>query len=69
VIQPFYTVGGIRRAKVCEVNFGDTRTQAIFMGIIGFSSFDPPSELELKSVKLMDELINWYNSVKNIKIK
>ncbi|MHA1377316.1 MAG: hypothetical protein ACTSRG_02930 [Candidatus Helarchaeota archaeon] len=54
---------------MCEVNFGDTRTQAIFMGIIGFSSFDPPSELELKSVKLMDELINWYNSVKNIKIK
>ncbi|MFX1451988.1 MAG: hypothetical protein ACFFCM_14180 [Promethearchaeota archaeon] len=60
VIQPFIARGGIRTFKVCEISYSEQNRQAIFMGVIGFSAFDPPSELELKSMRLLDYLKKWY---------
>ncbi len=61
-IRPFITKGGIRTFKVCEVNHGLQEEGAIFMGVIGYFAFDPPSELELKSMKLMEYLKKWHDT-------
>ncbi len=65
-IQYFVARGGSRRFKVCEIVYQnpdeEQRESALFMGTIGFSTFDMPSEIELKSMKLMDAIQKWYDT-------
>ena len=65
-IQPFVARGGSRSFKVCEIiykdQFDNEKVSALFMGRIGFSTFDYPSEIELKSMKLMEKLQKWYDT-------
>ena len=61
-IQPFTARGGIRTFQVCEIVYGDFKDSVVFMGTIGFRTFDMPSEIELKSMKLMKTFQKWYDS-------
>ncbi len=65
-IQYFVARGGSRTFKVCEIVYRETeedqKGSVLFMGTIGFSTFDYPSEIELKSMKLMETLEKWYET-------
>ena len=65
-IQYFVARGGSRTFKVCEIVYDDPdvdqKASVLFMGTIGFGTFDMPSEIELKSMKLMETLQKWYDT-------
>lgn len=68
-IKAFYEFvgrGGSRTYKVCEILYrdpiADQQLSVLFMGTIGFKTFDMPSEIELKSLKLMAHLQKWYET-------
>lgn len=60
-IQPFIGRGGIRTFKVCEIISGSPKASVIFYGDVNFWASDPPTELELKSMRLMETIQKWYD--------
>ncbi|MHA1265863.1 MAG: hypothetical protein ACTSRS_11575 [Candidatus Helarchaeota archaeon] len=62
--REFVARGGSRKFKVCELVHIDPETaqqeSVLFMGTIGFGTFDMPSEIELKSMYLLEHLQKWY---------
>ncbi len=61
-IQPFPARGGIRTFKVCEIKYDSPKVSIIFIGNVSFWVSDPPTTLELKSMRLMETLQKWYNT-------
>lgn len=65
-IQYFVARGGSRTFKVCAIVYRipeeEQKGSVLFMGTIGFSTFDYPSEIELKSMKLMETLEKWHET-------
>lgn len=61
-IQPFTAYGGIRELKVCEIIYGSSKKSVILYGKVSFWwTSDPPTEVELKSMQLMESIQKWYN--------
>lgn len=60
-IQPFIGRGGIRNFKVCEIIYDSPKKSVIIYGNVSFWTSDPPTEVELKSMRLMETIQKWYN--------
>ncbi len=61
-IQPFTARGGLRELKVCEIVYGSSKKSVILYGNVNFRwASDPPTEVELKSMRLMEAIQKWYN--------
>lgn len=53
--------GGIRTYHVCEIIYASPKKSAIFYGHVSLWASDPPTELELKSMRLMESIQKWYD--------
>lgn len=60
-IQPVVGRGGIRTYKVCEIIYAFSKKSVVFYGNVSFWASDIPTELELKSMQLMESIQKWYN--------